>query len=555
MVVSTADEAIANAKSWDRCDAGMCLYTVQEWFESGHAYPDAAEQWAAAKYKHTDDDPPAGFPVFWTGGGHGYGHVAISLGDSRIRSTDCTTTNDVSDCDLSWPRTHWGLTYAGWTEDLAGTRLPYSPGTGPSNPNDIETGDLAIVTANGLLNGRAEPDMSADVIASLAYGVEFDVIELLDGWAFDEDTGAWYSTDYLYPRLPNPDNPNGIQVSDTAVVTASGLNARILPGGPQRIDDTGQPLVRPNGWSFEVLDLVDGWAGGGTNWYSCDYLDVTAADIPFGWGSGPSVTLDDPTPDPNRNVSYLQGVVRVAAMTDSDGQHHDAVYVVGQDYGNSGDLRFGLMRADGVYTDEWMQVNDGGHGQCFHAYRSAAGNLYVWCGEDPAYRYKWQPGKKVAKSSGDKMDYKGGRPVGSYEPWVGFRNATDTKETLSLFDRTDFTDGTNRSTPAKEVTIAKRTDYTQQTWAVSEDRIFRLYGSTNQNPGSGKNLHILDVYSWAGTCLGTFDLTAMTVDTTSDEPEGLTFTGTPGDLMAGKREGSTDPAKRSYPIWTVVGLP
>ena len=43
------------------------------------------------------------------------------------------------------------------------------------------------------------------------------------------------------------------------------------------------------------------------------------------------------------------------------------------------------------------------------------------------------------------------------------------------------------------------------------------------------------------------DVTKMAISTTSDEPEGLTFTGTPGSVLAGKREGSTDPAKRSYP--------
>jgi hypothetical protein len=297
---------------------------------------------------------------------------------------------------------------------------------------------------------------------------------------------------------------------------------------------------------FDSVDALRAWA-------ACD--DPPAPAVPT-WSSSPTVILDDPTPDPDRNVSYLQAVVRVAGMTADDGHKYEPCYIVGQDYANTGDLRFGLMYADGTYTGQWMQVNDGGHGQTFHAYRSAAGNLYVWCGENPAYRYKWQNGKKVSKSSGTKMDYKGSRPVGSYEPWVGFRDATDTKETFYLFDRTDFTDGTNRTDPEKSVTIAKRNDYTQQTWAVSDSRIYRLMGQTNDDPPNGNRLHILDVFDWSGRLLlDRWDLTAMAISTTSDEPEGLTFSGTPGDLLAGKREGSTDPTKRSYPLWTLTGLP
>lgn len=398
----------------------------------------------------------------------------------------------------------------------------------------------------------------------------FDDVDALRAWAGVSDDGgepgpdpdadgAWFSTDYLYPKVtPNPANPHKIKSGDRVEVTASGgLKARTLPGGPQAIKD-GEPLVRDQGYEFDVTaDLVDGWVTGGSNWYSSDYLDVCAEPPPKpSWSSKPYVILDDPTPDPDRNVSYMQAVVRVAALDTDDGEHYDACYIVAQDYQNSGDLRFGLLYADGRYTEQWMQVNDGGHGQTFHAYRSAAGNLYVWCGENPAYRYKWQNGKKVAKSSGDKMDYKGCRPVGSYEPYVGFRDATDTRETFYLFDRTDFTGNVNRTNPIKSVTVDKRTNYTQQSWAVSDTRIYRIMGSTNDDPPHGSKLHIIDVFDWSGKLLlDRFDVTAMSIETSSDEPEGLTFSGTPGSLLAGKREGSSDPSKRSYPIWTLSGLP
>jgi hypothetical protein len=349
-----------------------------------------------------------------------------------------------------------------------------------------------------------------------------------------------------------------VKVGDDVYVTAvPGLNARTSPGGPQRIED-GEPLVRPTGYQFNVVDLENGWASGGTNWYSTDYLDVVEDEPPPagppGW-TGPTIILDDPTPDPDRNVSYMQAVVRVAGLTATDGTVYPELYLVAQDLNNNGNLRFAALGADGAYGSSWMTVNDAGHGQTFHAYRSAAGNLYIWCGENPAYRYTWAPNQTVARSSGTKMDYQGCRPVGSHEPWVGFRDATDTKETFHLFDRTDFTDGTNRTRPVKSVTISKQTKRSQQSWCVDERRIYRISGSTNDNPPHGNMLHVLEVFDWSGTRLLELDVTGMAISTTSDEPEGLTYTGAPGSVLAGKREGSTDPAKRSYPLWTLVGMP
>ena len=64
------------------------------------------------------------------------------------------------------------------------------------------------------------------------------------------------------------------------------------------------------------------------------------------------------------------------------------------------------------------------------------------------------------------------------------------------------------------------------------------------------------MFDWAGKLLlSKLDVTKMAISTTVDEPEGLTFTGTPGSVLVGKREGSTDPAKRSYPLWTMTNLP
>ena len=150
-----------------------------------------------------------------------------------------------------------------------------------------------------------------------------------------------------------------------------------------------------------------------------------------------------------------------------------------------------------------------------------------------------------------------GLPAGRIvRTWVGFRDATDTKETFHLFDRTDFTGGENRTKPVKSVTVSKRTDMTQQSWAVSDDPDLSALGSTNDDPPNGKGCTQLDVFDWSGKLLlSKFDVTAMAIETSSDEPEGVTFTGTPGSVLLGKREGSSDPSKRSYPLWTMTGLP
>jgi len=372
--------------------------------------------------------------------------------------------------------------------------------------------------------------------------------------------GTWYSTDYLFPQVkPNPANPNGLKKGDDVEVTASGgLTARSLPGGPQSVGTDGQPVVRETGYRFDITgDLVDGWVTGGTNWYSSDYLaKVTEPPPPPkpAWKSTPHKVLKM-TNVPG-SVSYLQGCMKVNAVHNDSGDW-DECWIIAQDYENEGDIRFLWFDKNGTYKN-WFQVNDAGHGQTFYAYRSAAGNLYVWCGEDAAYRHLWASGKKVNKTSGTKMDYKGARPMGGYDDRVAFRDASDTKETIYLFDRTDFTDGTNRTKPIKQVTLNKRTSYTQQSYFATESRVYRIYGSTDENcKGSPTKKHTFDVFDWSGKLLlGDWNITEQHQSSSTEcEPEGIAGVGTPGAILAGKREGPGSASKRSYVIWELTGLP
>jgi len=123
MTADSGQDASDNAGQFHRYDSGMCLAWVRgEAWQIGSLYGSAIEAWNAARHKHKGDrSPPIGAPCFYSGGQ--YGHIVIWRG-TKMRSTDCTSSGDVSDADLDWPVRAWGDKYLGWTEDLNGVQLP-----------------------------------------------------------------------------------------------------------------------------------------------------------------------------------------------------------------------------------------------------------------------------------------------------------------------------------------------------------------------------------------------------------------------------------------------
>lgn len=119
-------------------DAGMCLREVRECFGVGPAADDAAEAWRDAQHKHPETDPrkiPRGVPVFWTGGSHGHGHIAISTGFAgRCFSTDILRAGYFDQVPIDLIHEKWGLTLAGWTEDLNGVRVYHDQKWEPAKP-------------------------------------------------------------------------------------------------------------------------------------------------------------------------------------------------------------------------------------------------------------------------------------------------------------------------------------------------------------------------------------------------------------------------------------
>jgi hypothetical protein len=98
----------------------MCLKHIRLICGVAARYPDAKTAWARARSRHTDRNPPAGFPVFFLGGTHG--HIALSLGGGKIRTTDWPRAR-VGTTTIAELERRWRYRYVGWSEDLNGVRL------------------------------------------------------------------------------------------------------------------------------------------------------------------------------------------------------------------------------------------------------------------------------------------------------------------------------------------------------------------------------------------------------------------------------------------------
>src|SRR5262245_14616377 len=118
-MANTARQTAHNAAADNTNSPGFCLQWCREKAGISARYPDAATAWRNTNDRHPGDrHPPRGSLVYWTGGSHGFGHIAVSLGDGRIRSTDAGGAGRVATVRLGWVEAHWGLTYAGWAWDV-----------------------------------------------------------------------------------------------------------------------------------------------------------------------------------------------------------------------------------------------------------------------------------------------------------------------------------------------------------------------------------------------------------------------------------------------------
>jgi hypothetical protein len=100
--------------------------------------------------------------VFWTGGRHGYGHVALSRGNGSVWSTDYHRVGKVDACRIDEITRDWGLRLVGWTEDINGVRVwqqAEPKRKAPARPTRVQKARAKLAEALELLdasvrNGR-----------------------------------------------------------------------------------------------------------------------------------------------------------------------------------------------------------------------------------------------------------------------------------------------------------------------------------------------------------------------------------------------------------------
>lgn len=100
---------------------GMCLLAVITMLGGPNTgVHDAALGMRLSPNLHTTGTPPAGALCWWTGGSHGYGHVAISAGAGYTWTTDILRAARIDKVAISLIHDRWGLTYRGWTDNYCG---------------------------------------------------------------------------------------------------------------------------------------------------------------------------------------------------------------------------------------------------------------------------------------------------------------------------------------------------------------------------------------------------------------------------------------------------
>lgn len=156
----SASQAVARAKNTYSWTHNYCLNFVMNMLTPTVASPyssrlsDANAAWYYAQQKQTTGVPPAGAPVYWRSGTHG--HIALSLGNGYVRSTDYPSFGRVGTVEL-WKLTNlWGMQYRGWSRDYAGLYISGLSGGSTttsysSTPTTLTNGGLTVADINDIL--------------------------------------------------------------------------------------------------------------------------------------------------------------------------------------------------------------------------------------------------------------------------------------------------------------------------------------------------------------------------------------------------------------------
>lgn len=124
-MVRHAEDTARSAEQSTSNGVGMCLQWSRERAAIPSLQPDAATAWKHAFNRHPGDkNPPRGAMVYWTGGSKGYGHIAVSLGGGKIRSSDANGNGKPATVSIDWPTQQWGMPYAGWADNVNDQVIP-----------------------------------------------------------------------------------------------------------------------------------------------------------------------------------------------------------------------------------------------------------------------------------------------------------------------------------------------------------------------------------------------------------------------------------------------
>lgn len=155
----SASQAAARAKGFTTWRTGYCLNFVWHCTD----YPDVAglgtanEAWSRAAQKVSTGNPPAGAPVYWAGGK--YGHIAVSIGNGYVRSTDWPSKGRVGTVKITTLTSQWGLKYRGWSRDYAGQPI-LGLQTASSYPATMAVDLSSPITVAKLRPGYSNPDVA-----------------------------------------------------------------------------------------------------------------------------------------------------------------------------------------------------------------------------------------------------------------------------------------------------------------------------------------------------------------------------------------------------------
>ena len=126
MATKTPAQAIAFARRNKTFEPGFCLRYVRTAYGVDPGFASAADAWRGAAFKHpvkSGMQVPRGAPVYWTGGSHGFGHIAIATGNGNCWSTDAGGSGVVAKVNIDELTTRFGLNFEGWAEDIHGVRV------------------------------------------------------------------------------------------------------------------------------------------------------------------------------------------------------------------------------------------------------------------------------------------------------------------------------------------------------------------------------------------------------------------------------------------------